>query len=371
MKQIISLIFVIAIVVILSGCDRSQTNDEETVNKIPVEVSTLQLGNVVQSLYYSGDVKAEFEVKVFSKITDRIEAFYVDEGDKVSQGAPIARIYATAIEQAVRKAEAGFLAAKAQEANLRLEYERAKRLISENAMSQQNYDAIETKYEAVKAQLQQAEAALETAKSRLNDATITAPIDGIIGKRFYDTGDMAAPNLPVVTIVQMDRVKVTFAATEEDLGKLSVGQKAIVTVKSYPDRSFEGKVSKISPVLDPLTRMAEVEVIIDNSQKLLKPGMYSRVEVITGVISDVIVVPRYATIENTTLANNDQVVKTYHVFVVDSNKAVQKKLNVIYINHKSIAVDSGINIGDQLVITGQNNLRDGSAVAVIKEDGKL
>jgi len=171
----------------------------------------------------------------------------------------------------------------------------------------------------------------------------------------------------VVTIVQMDRVKITFYAAEEDLGKLAIGQVGNVTVKSYGDRVFEGKVTKISPVLDPLTRMAEVEVLID-SQRLLKPGMYAQVNVTVGLIKDVIVVPRFAVIENTSLERiegQDRVIKNYYVFVVDSNKAYQKKLDVRYANHQSLAVNGGIEIGNKLVIAGQNNLRDGVAVTII------
>ncbi|MDZ7263503.1 MAG: efflux RND transporter periplasmic adaptor subunit [candidate division KSB1 bacterium] len=371
MKQMLySLAIITAIVaIIVSGCNRSASKAKEAEVKIPVEVMTVKLGEVVQSLSYSGDIRAEQEVKVFSKIPDRIERFYVDAGDEVKRGAPIAKVVATTIEQGVRQAEAGLAAARAQEANLRVEFERAQRLTNENAMSPQQFDAIKTQYEAVKAQVEQAEAAVKSAHTQLAEATITAPISGVIGVRYFEAGDMASPAMPLVTVVQMDRVKITFNAAEEDLGKLALGQAARVTVKSYADRSFEGKVIKISPVLDPLTRMAEVEVLIDNPQRLLKPGMYAQVDVITGILKDVLVVPRFAVIENTTLERiegQDQVVKNYYVFVVDSNKAHQKKLDVRYANHKSLAVNSGIAVGNKLVIAGQNNLRDGVAVAIAK-----
>jgi RND family efflux transporter MFP subunit len=352
-----------------SGCSKSDGSDSQTEEKIPVNVATVELGNVVQSLSYDGDIKAEYEVKVFSKIPDRIEKFYTDEGDFVKRGAPVAKILATTIEQGVRQAEAILIAAQAQEANLRVEFERAQRLNKENAMSQQQFDAIKTQYESVQAQVEQAEAALATAKSQLNDALVTAPISGIIGKRYYDPGDMANPSQPLVTIVQMDKVKIEFDATEVDLGRLAIGQEATISVKAYPDQTFSGKVDKISPVLDPTTRMAEVELIVDNADGRLKPGMYAQVEVTTGVIENVIVVPRYAAIENTTMESingEDQVIRNYYVFIVDSSAAVQKKLDVSYVNHKSLAVKSGIKVGDQLVVEGQNNLRDGMSVTVVK-----
>jgi RND family efflux transporter MFP subunit len=356
---------------LMFGCSSSDSSDSELANRIPVEVSAIKLGNVIQSVKYRGDIAAEFEVKVFSKIPDRIEKYYVDEGDIVGKGDPIARVVATTIEQGVKQAEAILIAARAQESNLAVEFERAQRLNQEDALSKQQYEAVKTQYESIRAQVQQAEAALVSIKSQLNDATVTAPISGIIGKRYYETGDMANPALPLVMIVQMERVKIKFNVTEEDLGKLAIGQRTNVNVKAFPDSIFVGEVYKISPILDPSTRMAEVEVLVNNAKGLLKPGMYAEVEVITGAIDSVMVVPRFAVIESTTLEkinNVDQVIKNYYVFVVDSGQALQKKLVVRYINHNWLAVDSGISVGDKLVITGQNNLRDGLAVTITNEE---
>ncbi len=362
---------ILVIILAFAGCS-GQKDGQENAATVPVKVMEVELGSVIQSLTYNGDIKAEFEVKVFSKIPDRIERFYVDAGDVVAKGAKIAQIYAETIEQAVTQAEASLTAARAQEANLKVEYERAQKLYKESAMSKQQFDAISTQYEAIQAQVKQVEAGLATAKSRLADALITAPIAGIIGKRYYEAGDLAAPQLPVVSIVQMNRVKIAFNATETDLGKLRVGQKASVAVKSYPDTRFEGQVSKISPVLDPLTRMAEIEVIIENRDSKLKPGMYARVEVITGTIENTIVVPREAVIENTSLEQIDgdeQAVKNYYVYIVNSDKAHQRQLKVNYVNHRCIAVDSGIAIGEKLVVSGQNNLREDNLVKIINQEG--
>lgn len=370
MKRSVILFLLAVILTVLSmNCSQNKTEAEEKNAAIPVEVQSIQLGSVVQSLDYTGDIKAEYEVKVFSKIPDRIDKMYVDEGMSVSRGAALAKIYATTIEQAVRQAEAGLVATQAQVANLKLEFDRAERLYRENAMSKQQYDAIKTQYEATMAQMDQVKAGLTSAKSQLSDATITAPIGGIIGKRYYEEGDMASPAMPVMTVVQMDRVKISLDATENDLGKVAIGQRALVKVKSYPDEAFEGKVVKISPVLDPVSRMAEVEVLVNNPGHRLKPGMFAEVEVITGTIEDVIVVPRYVTIENTTLekvTGKDEVRKNYFVFVEQNGKAIQRKLDVKYVNHINVAVRGGVNVGENLVIAGQNNLRDSVEVTVVK-----
>ena len=357
----------------LSGCGAKKEAVKEEAG-VPVVVSIIQRSDVEQSLTYQGDINAEFAVKVFSKIPDRIEAFYVDDGDVIKKGEPIAKIVATTIEQGVRQAEAGLSATRAQDANLNVEFDRAARLFKEGAMSKQQFDAVDTQYKSAQAQVRQMEAALASAKSSLLDATITAPIDGIIGKRFLEVGDMATPGVPLIELVQKDRVKITVNVTETDLGKIKLDQAAKVTVKSYPDKFFKGAVSQISPILDPLTRMARVEVIVNNSRDELKPGMFANVTIITGVLADVVTVPRFTTIENTSLkriGGEDKVVKKYSVFTVKNNKAVQRELEISYINHVNIAVSGGVATGDTLVIEGQNNLRDGMAVSIIQEDNTI
>ena len=373
MKQIAVVLIAVLASALLISCSQSNSEVEEE-TKIPVTVAAVERGDVEQSLTYQGDIQAEVAVKVFSKIPDRIEAFYVDDGDVVRKGQRLAKIFATTIEQGMRQADAGVNALKAQEANLQVEYERSERLYKEGAMSKQQFETIETQYKAIRAQVRQAEAGLASAKSTYDDATVTAPISGIIGKRYLEVGDMASPGMPLVEIVQKDRVKIKFDVTEIDLGKLELGQTAKVKVKSYPDKTFEGKVTEISPILDPMTRMASVEVIVDNASDELKPGMFADVTVITGVLKNIINVPRFATIENTSLkrvAGQDQVVKKYLVYVVENGQAMQRELAVNYINHMNIAVDGGISIGDSLVIEGQNNLRDSVAVSIIKKESEL
>ena len=372
MKRIlITLLAVTVIIVFSAGCGGKAT-DEKVKNTVPVEGETVVLGSVSQSLSFDGDIFAEYEVKVFSKIPDRIEKFYVDEGDFVRKGQSLAKIYAETIKQGVRQAKAGLTVAKSQAANVAVEYQRAKRLYKESAMSKQQYDTIQTQFEAANAQMEQAESALISAESALNDATISAPISGVIGKRYFEEGDMASPAMPLFTVVQMDRVKIIVSATETDLGKLAIGQTAAITVRSYGEKKFIGKVTKISPVLDPMTRMATVEVIVGNPGHQLKPGMFARTKVTVGLLNDVIVLPRQAVLESTRLKrinNRDEVVKDYFVFVIENDKAVRRKLDVIYVSHVNLAVSAGVSVGEIFIRTGVNNVKDGSDVTIITREG--
>jgi membrane fusion protein (multidrug efflux system) len=361
---------IVLLAIMLAACSEAEKKDEG--EKTPVEAAVTHRQTVVRTLAYDGDVEAEVEIQVFSRVADRIEKLLADVGDRVQQGALIARVRATAIEQAVLQAEAALVAARAQEANIRLEYERSQRLFDEQALSQQQLDGIRTQFEAVSAQREQSEAMVKTARSQLHDAQITAPISGIVATRNYDEGDMASPARPLFSIVQMNRVKVVFDVAESDIGLLKTGQAAEAQVRSYPDRVFKGKVAEVSPVLDRMTRMAGVEVVLDNPGNILKPGMFARVEVHTGTLENVIVVPRHATIENTAMDRRDGkdvVVKNYYVYVITGDRAFQRKLGVAYMNHEFIALSSGLSDGERYVISGQHALRDSASVVVSGQEG--
>jgi RND family efflux transporter MFP subunit len=366
-KRIFQIGCLLALAVFLAGCGKSKKTDE---TKVPVQVAAVERGSVVQSISYTGEVEAENEVKVFAKVPDRIERYYVDIGSRVAAGAPVAKIYASTLEQAVLQAEAGLAASKSQEANMAAEFVRAERLYKENAMSQQQYDAIRTQSEAASAQYRQAEAGLASIRDQFDETTVKAPISGVVGEKYYDVGDMANPAMPLVRIVQMERVKLVFQATEQDLGRLASGQEAEIRVKSYPDRVFKGRIRKVSPVLDPMTRMARVEVLAQNPGLALKPGMFAEVEIQTGVLKNALTVPRYAAIENTSMeteGGRDRVVKKYFVFTVnDSGKVQQRAIEVDYVNQVHIAVRSGLQAGDSIVVSGQNSLRDGMAVTTVR-----
>jgi membrane fusion protein (multidrug efflux system) len=371
-KSLIALIVILNLsVLILTNCGKkgSTTQNEESFT-IPVEVTTVERKTVLKEVKFTGDIRAEQDVKVFSKIPDRILSFEKDEGDYVAKGAVIAKIEATKIEQAVIQAQAAVVSVKAQLVNLEAEYNRGERLRKENAMSQQQFDAIATQYEATQALVDQSEAALAQAESQLADATVRAPISGIIGVRNYEQGDVASGPLSLVTIVQMNRVKVEINAPEQDLGQLLIGQCANLTVLSYPDEIFTGTINKISPVLDPVTRMSKIEIIVDNKDKRLKPGMFAEVQICVKTLENVLAVPKYAVIENTELTRingEDVAVINSQIFVEQDGIAYLRDVEISYTNGIVSVVSSGVNEGENIVVVGQQSLKDSSKVKVIKE----
>ena len=149
-----------------------------------------------------------------------------------------------------------------------------------------------------KAQHAQSQARLDELKINLANTIITSPVNGFIGKRTLDPGAWVTPNSRVASsVVDISQVRLVANIIEKDLRRISAGQRADVEVDAFPDETFRGRIARISPVLDPATRTAQIEVEIENSQFRLKPGMYARVNFTVEQRSNTLVVPANALVD--------------------------------------------------------------------------
>jgi len=212
----------------------------------------------------------------------------------------------------------------------------------------------EAKIKGVQAQAEQAEVALGLAKIRLEDCTIKAPISGIISKRFVDVGAMVGPTQPLVSIVDIDTVKLLTHVSDEDLDKVKLTQEVEVKVGTYLNRSYQVKEINISPVMDPLSRKIEVKINISNPDYLLKPGMFPKIK-LWGEKKNVLLVPKAAVVKK---EGKEQ------VFVVRDNRAYLQKVIVGLEKDGLVQIMKGLKEGDQVVISGQIDLNSGDPVVI-------
>ncbi|MDZ7796804.1 MAG: efflux RND transporter periplasmic adaptor subunit [Candidatus Marinimicrobia bacterium] len=244
---------------------------------VPVNVRTAEREYIAERVRYLGDIKGDPSIAVYPKLSDIITDIYVQNGDHVQKGDILARIDDAGVRDSKKQAEAGYRSAKSQLENVRSEYERTKALHEDNAISQSQWEQVVTQLEVAKAGLSQAEAVLEMAKTQLSHAILRAPANGYVSGRAYDPGDMATPQKPFASIHDIENVKIAINVTERDLGNIEEGQRAEITVGAYPEEIFEGRISVISPVIDPMTRTANIEIISENKNLRLKPGMFAHV----------------------------------------------------------------------------------------------
>ena len=203
----------------------------------------------------------------------------------------------------------------------------------------------------------QAKAALDLAKKRVGDATITAPISGIVSNRHLDLGGMASPTVQIVEIVDMDTVKATVSVIESDLGKLKVGDSAQIQVDALLT-PVVGQISLISPTLDRASRSAKIELTIDNPNLDLKPGMFAQVKIPVDIHENAILIDRAAVIE-------DSVRDTRTIFVVANGQGKRRPVEFGLAQGSKVEIISGLAEGEHVVIAGQHTLKDGEKVKVM------
>jgi len=272
-----------------------------------------------------------------------------------------------AVESQVRQAEAGLELARSMaetrswEKDIEMaqgQYNQAKAAL-DATKALEKARSWEAEITAAEMGLKQAQTGLELAKEMLSNATITAPISGIVSKRTLDKGSMAVPGMPLFTIVDMDKVKAVVNVTEANLSKISPDDEVDVSVEAFPEEPMKGKITMISPTLKAMSRTASVEITIGNSSHRLKPGMFAKVTILVEVHKNTVVVRRSAVLEDR--ASGDK-----YLFVVNNNMAEKRRVEIGIATSDVMEILSGINPGEKVVVSGQNYLKGGEIVKVVK-----
>jgi len=271
-----------------------------------------------------------------------------------------------AMEAQVKQAEAGFKLAKAQAekqiwqkdiemADAQVKQARAALESAEKMVQAKSWEAEIT---VAQTQLIQARVMRDLARKRLADASVKAPIQGIVAVRHSDEGSMANPAAPLFELVDMDVVCANVDVLEADLRKVQLKDVAWVSV-SASDSPLQGRVTSISPTVDERTRTAQIEVTVENPKHSLKPGMFAQVFIPTDVRSETVLLPRSTVIK-------DEENGGKYVFVVDAGRSRKKPVQYGLSEGNLVEIVKGLDAGIQVVISGHQNLNDGDFVKVVK-----
>jgi len=190
------------------------------------------------------------------------------------------------------------------------------------------------------------------------DAEVTSTIEGVVKSVLTEVGATVSPAAPLFQVVNVQSVEAAVNIPEKRLGRVREGLPAEISVLAYPDRVFHGKVIRLSPALDPVSRTLEARIRVDNAGQALKPGMFAEVRLLLRQEQQIVRVPLAALVDR----NEGQV-----AFVVRENSAVEVPVQVAFVEGDTAAVDSGVSAGDRVVVVGQQNLNDGDEVAVVEE----
>ena len=256
-----------------------------------VELATVTRGEMSEQITVVGNLIGAATIEATPKVNGRLEEVYVRMGDRVNRGQRIAKIEDHEILEQLKQAEASSDVSSAtirqRDADIKFaqtNLDRSRNLFERQLIPKQTLDDAEARYQAAAAQLDlakaqyaQAQARLDELKINLANTLVTSPVNGFIGKRMLDPGAWVTPNSSFISVVDIGVVRMVANVIEKDLRRVSAGQPADVSVDAFPNEQFGGRIARVSPVLDPATRTAQIEVEINNAQFRLKPGMYAKV----------------------------------------------------------------------------------------------
>ncbi|MDE7024501.1 MAG: efflux RND transporter periplasmic adaptor subunit, partial [Paramuribaculum sp.] len=258
---------------IMSSCSKSDsgTNEANADEQLPkVKIQNVHRQSVDQIAEYTATVEAFKTNNISSASPNRIKQILVDVGSKVAAGQKVVVLDDVNIEQLRVRLE-----------NAEREYNRAVKLLEIGGGTQQTVDQLHTELEASRRQY----------RNLMENTVLISPISGVVTARNYDPGDMTG-SLPVLTIEQVNPVKVIVNVSEADYPKVHNGMKAGIKLDVYPDSEFTGTVHLIHPSIDAATRTFTVEITIDNKDNKVLPGMFARVTLNFGTTENVVVPDR-------------------------------------------------------------------------------
>ena len=334
-----------------------------------VEVGKVTRATIQQELTVVGNLIGETTVSVAPRAAGRLQNVDVRLGDKVSRGQRIAKIEDFELVEQIKQQEAAQDVSQAtirqRETDLALAktgLDRSTSLFEKKLIAKQVLDDSESRYQSAqasvdlaRAQSQQSKARLDELKINLANTTITSPVNGFVSRRLVDPGASVGQNAPVVEVVDISRVRLIANVVEKDLKQLQSGDVTRVEVDAFPGETFMGRIARVSPVLDPATRTAPIEVEIPNPSYRLKPGMYARVGITLDTTKDALVVPANALVD---LGGRRG------VFQPLSETAVFRAVQVGNEQGQLVEILGGLTEGQEIITTGAGQLRDGDRIVI-------
>ncbi|HOW08532.1 MAG TPA: efflux RND transporter periplasmic adaptor subunit [Bacteroidales bacterium] len=348
--SIIAVVIIIAAILLIAlklKSNRQEFRNEvefsrRKVEKIPVAIETVKKGCLSENVVATGILEASDVLNLVSETQGKIIKIYKEKGDRVTAGDVIAKVDDEVISANVLTAEANY-------AQFEKDVERLTRLSEENAVTKRDL-------EQATIGLKKAKADLINARKALGNTSIKAPISGYINNDFITVGQLLGGGSPVCEIVNNSKLKLNIKVSEREVYKIKTGQSVIVSLTAFPDKKFNGTITSIAEKADAVMKF-NVEITLDNDVNAhLKSGLYA--EALLPVKNEEKLIISKAGIVGS--------MESPVVYVALDGKAVKRELIIGQSNNKQVEVLSGLSDGEQVIISGQLNLKDGDEINIIK-----
>lgn len=383
---------------------KKDTTTTVSVAKTAVEVQTVTSAEKTLGDTYKATLEAYQQGIITSKTSAKVVSVSVENGQYVNAGDTIAtlddqdiqnnirsaqsqiQIYEKQVESAQQQLNSSQVAMETLKINVddaQRNYDRQKALFDGKVISQTDFESYEktlntakASYNSGQASIETAKASIETAKAsleaqkvtlanyqdNLTNTVIKAPISGVISDKSLDIGQMASQGSTLAKINDISSIYATIQVPQEKINSVKMGQEATVTIDGS-ETIYNGTVQNIDLSADTTSRVFNVKVKIDNSDKLLLPGVYAKVELSTSETTEIITVPI-----NTLVGNEGY----YSVFINDNGIAKKQQVTIGETDENNVEIVSGLQDGDEVICTNTSTLQDGTEIdAVYKQDSDI
>jgi membrane fusion protein (multidrug efflux system) len=330
---------------VAAGCSNGKAKDKDPGDveaSVPVEVQALRRAAMVAVYSGTAPIEAHEEAEVVAKVGGEVRQIFVEEGDAVRAGQVLARLDGDRLRLEVAQTEAN-LRKLERDYNRQLELSE-KGLVAKGTAENAKFD------------LDALRAAHDSGRLELSYTEIRAPIDGVVSARHIKVGNTIAQNEPTFRVTNLDPLLAYVHIPEKEFRKLAPEQVADVVVDALGGERFTGRISRISPTVDPKTGTFRARVEIPDPSRRLKPGMFARVNIVYERRENALQLPRAAVVD----ADGAQ-----SVFVVAEGKAEQRSIRTGLANNGWVEVVEGLDGSERVVVVGQGGLKTGTLVKVV------
>lgn len=357
------------VALIITGCGSKEniSTEKEKENYTAVEVETLKsMGLHIENIM-TAKTFADKDVYVVPMIAGKVERINVKVGDRVSKDDLLFVMNKEDIDKQVKQSYAAYEAAMAgyevsasQIENAKKSFERIEKLYEEEAVPESQYDqaklaASDAVLLSAQKNVEQARIAYENAASAAKNAQVKSPISGVVSDISIVEGEFATQSKPPMTIVDSDSITVELGVPGNMVNKIKQGDK-VTAIISDADYKVESVIDSISTSADPMTNLYTVNILLENNGKI-KPGMFAKIYLNTDKIENALAVKTEAVIEKD---------GKKFVYAANGDSAVMKEVVTGLDTGTYLEIKEGLNLGDKVIIKGQEYLNDGSKIKIVR-----
>ena len=326
---------------------------------VPVKVFKVARFNYEDTLNALGTIKGAVEFKLSFEVPGLISSINYREGERYEEGALLISLRQDDILLRLKRAQAEMNQAEAEASITEWKYEDQKKLFEIGAIPQSTLDNAKLELDKSNYEVEANRLEVKANEVMLEKSNLYAPSKGMIGELNIEEGEAVSPNTLLGTHVMTEYVYAEFGVVERDMNKMQLGQKARVFVDAYPDKTFEGVVENIAPVVAGKSRTATVRVRLENPEDLLFPGMFCRVRILLYSKKNTIAAP-------TDSLQGEPGQQFVYVANPKENTAEKRAVTVGYTRPDYSQIDSGISEGELIITSGLEQMEDKKKIRILE-----